>query len=236
MTTGTTSAKATSVEAVLDALRQHPDATAAELAECASIGRSTATRTLANLETQGQVTRQRGKAEAGGRTAPDRWALVPDAPDPAATEQQPVTEEPAAEPTDTSATAGQDENHAGQDAPPGSAATDTANAEVEATTTEAAEPASKEGSSPRLQPGALRALVHAWLAERPGQEFTPTRIGKELGRSAGAVGNALATMTDAGEVTQTSAKPRKYMLASKPSEAAEAQPDGTAEPETAKAS
>ena len=35
-------------------------------------------------------------------------------------------------------------------------------------------------------------------------------------------------MTDAGEVTKTSAKPRKYMLASQPSEAAEA--------ETAKAS
>jgi hypothetical protein len=59
----------------------------------------------------------------------------------------------------------------------------------------------------------LRALVHGWLAERPGQEFTPARIGKELGRSAGAVGNALATMTDQGEVIQTSSKPRRYALA-----------------------
>src|SRR6266511_2184489 len=175
----TTGAKATSVEAVLDALRQHPDATAAELAEHAGIGRSTATRTLVNLETKGQVTRQRGKAEAGGRTAPDRWALVPDThTDPDET-QQPATEKPAAEPT------------------------------------------SKDSSSQRLRPGELRALLHAWLAERPGQEFTPTKIGKELGRSAGAVGNALATMTDADQVTKTSAKPRKYMLAPQPGEAAD---------------
>jgi hypothetical protein len=69
------------------------------------------------------------------------------------------------------------------------------------------------GSGTRLRPGALRSLVHAWLAERPGQEFSPTRIGKELGRSAGAVGNALATMTDQGEVVQTSRKPRRYAIA-----------------------
>ncbi len=231
----TTGAKATSVEAVLDALRQHPDATAAELAEHAGIGRSTATRTLATLETQGRVTRRRGKAEAGGRKAPDRWVLVPDTTTGPDETEQPATEQPPTEKTDTSATAGQDEDHAGQDTPPSSAAADTASAETEAATTDATEPTSKD-SSPRLRPGELRALVHAWLAERAGHEFTPTKIGKELGRSAGAVGNALATMTDAGEVTQTSAKPRKYMLASKPSEAAEAQPDGTAEPETAKAS
>jgi DNA-binding MarR family transcriptional regulator len=231
----TTGAKATSVEAVLDALRQHPDATAAELAELGGIGRSTATRTLANLETQGRVTRQRGKAEAGGRTAPDRWALVPDTPkDPDETQQpateqpateQPTAEQPAAEQTDTSMSASQDQGHAGQDTPPSSA--DIASAETEETTTDAAEPTSKDNSQ-RLRPGELRALVHAWLAERPGQEFTPTKIGKELGRSAGAVGNALATMTDAGEVTKTSAKPRKYMLAPQPGEAAET--------ETAKAS
>jgi DNA-binding transcriptional ArsR family regulator len=199
--------QATSVEAVFDALRQHPDATAAELAEHAGIGRSTATRTLANLETKGQVTRQRGKVEAGSRTAPG-WALVPDTlTDAAETEQQPATEEP-----DTNVSASQDEDHAGQDAPPSSAAADTANAEAEATTTDAAEPASKGSSSQRLRPGALRTLVHAWLAERAGKEFTPTKIGKELGRSAGAVGNALATMTDAGEVTQTSAKPRMFCI------------------------
>ena len=228
----TTGAKAASVEAVLDILRQHPDATAAEVAEHAGIGRSTATRTLASLETKGRVTRRRGKAEAGGRTAPDRWALVPDtAAGPAETEQQPAAEEPGAERTDTSAAASQDEDHAGQDAPPaGGAAADTASSETEATTADTAGRPSKDSGRSRLRSGELRTLVHAWLAGRPGQEFTPTKIGKELGRSAGAVGNALATMTDAGEVTQTSSKPRKYTLATPPGEAADT--DG----ETAKAS
>jgi len=246
-TTGTTGAKGASVEAVLDALRQYPDATAAELAERAGIGRSTASRTLANLETQGRVARQRGKSEASGRTAPDRWTLAPDTPaDRAETEQPPMTEEePAAEPADTADPARQDDHdHGGQAAPPAIATTDPAKADADADATTATIDATQPGgedtqptgtdtsSNPRLRPGALRALVHDWLAARPGQEFTPTKIGKELGRSAGAVGNALATMTDAGEVTQTSTKPRTYTVSSQPGGAAETK----AATETAKAS
>ncbi len=228
-TTGTTGVKGTSVEVVLDALRHHPDATTAELAELAGIGRSTASRTLANLETEGRVTRRRGKSEAGGRTAPDRWTLVLDTlADRAETEQQPVIEEPAAEPADTTVTASEDEDHGGQAAPPASATTDTATAEATTATTDATQLTSEDISNPRLRPGALRALVHAWLADRPGQEFTPTKIGKELGRSAGAVGNALATMTDAGEVTQTSQKPRTYRINSNGDQPASGTTDVTA--------
>jgi hypothetical protein len=83
----------------------------------------------------------------------------------------------------------------------------------EAEATVKGSPEAAWSSGQRLRPGALRSLVHGWLAERPGQEFTPTRIGKKLGRSTGAVGNALATMTDQGEVVQTSRKPRRYALA-----------------------
>ena len=98
MTTGTTGTKASSLEGVLDALRHHPGATTAELAELAGIGRSTAARTLATLETQARATRHRGTAEAGGRTPPDRWTLVPDTTAGAVeTEQQPQPERPAAE-------------------------------------------------------------------------------------------------------------------------------------------
>jgi len=226
----TTGAKAASVEAVLDILRQHPDATAAEVAEHAGIGRSTASRTLANLETDGRVSRRRGKSEAGGRTAPDRWTLVFDTPaDRAEPEQPPVTEEEsAAEPADTTDPASQDEDHDGQAAPPASATTDTATAEATTAATGAIQPTSEDTGSPRLRPGALRALVHAWLADRPGQEFTPTKIGKELGRSAGAVGNALVTMTDAGEVTQTSHKPRTYRINSNGDQPASGTTEATA--------
>jgi predicted ArsR family transcriptional regulator len=76
-TDGPAGANTPSVEAILDALRQHPNATAAELAEAASIGRSTAGKALATLEAQGRATRQRG-TPGGGRATPDRWALATD--------------------------------------------------------------------------------------------------------------------------------------------------------------
>jgi len=45
----------------------------------------------------------------------------------------------------------------------------------------------------------LRNLVRDFLAAHPGHEFTPTVIGRELGRSSGAVGNALAKLVISGE-------------------------------------
>jgi MarR family len=212
-TTGSTRAKGPSVEAILGALRQHPDATAAELAETAGIGRSTAGKTLANLEAQGQVTRRHGKSE-GRKPTPDRWTLARNAHDAdAEPEQQPVAAagEPTAEPADTAQ--GSSQAPRVEAAPPATVTSTRVEAVPPvAGTPDADQPAGGTGGL-RLRPGALRALVHAWLAERPGQEFTPTRIGKELGRSAGAVGNALATMTDHGEVVQTSGRPRRYAIA-----------------------
>jgi hypothetical protein len=217
-TTGTTGAKTPSVEAILDALRQHPDATAAELAEAAGLGRSTASKTLANLEAKGRVSRQRGTSE-GGKAAPDRWTLVPDPlaghTNRAEPGLQAAAEVPVDEPADATETLGGAPS--GEAVPPVAGTPDTGQAEASVATTRSASDADQpaggaSGSGPRLRPGALRSLVHGWLAERPGQEFTPTRIGKELGHSAGAVGNALATMTDQGEVVQTSQKPRRYAL------------------------
>jgi MarR family len=215
-TTGTTGAKPPSVEALLDALRHHPEATAAELAEAAGIGRSTAGKTLASLEARGRVSRQRGTPE-GGKATPDRWTLTldprADHPDPAG--PQPAAEVHVDESADT--TQSPAEALSAEAEPPTVGLPDTGEAEATVDATpDATKPTGKDkdsGSGPRLRPGALRDLVHTWLAERPGQEFTPTRIGKELGRSAGAVGNALATMTDQGEVVQTSSKPRRYAIA-----------------------
>jgi hypothetical protein len=203
-TTGTIGAKSSSVEAILDALRSHPGGTAAELAKAAGIGRSTAGKTLATLESQGRVTRQRGTPE-GGKATPDRWALA----------SPPHSGHP-----DSGATSGVQ-----VDGPADASKTPARMPSAEAVPVASApdpgeDEATRKGSPPtapprgqRLRPGALRSLIHDWLAERPGQQFTPTRIGKELGRSAGAVGNALATMTDQGEVVQTSHKPRRYALA-----------------------
>jgi DNA-binding IclR family transcriptional regulator len=62
-------------QALLDALADRPGATAPELAKAAGIGRSTATKLLATLASQGRVLRQRG-----GRRAADHWD--PPHPDP----------------------------------------------------------------------------------------------------------------------------------------------------------
>ncbi len=237
--TGTAGAKRSAVAAILYALRQRPDATAAELAEFAGIGRSTADRVLASLEAEGRALRQRDTTHPGqAHRAAARWVLTIDGARTGTADQEqaetqavqadadsadavPAEQPPAPSSTpepDVAVLAAGDADHGVQDAgqAPG-AKTATAEAEPEAEPEAPpagqAKGADADASGPRLRPGALRDLVHAWLAERPGEEFTPTRIGKELGRSAGAVGNALVTLTEQGKTIQTSAKPRRYTLA-----------------------
>jgi hypothetical protein len=208
-----TKATSPSVEAVINALRQHDGATAAQLAEAAGIGRSTASKTLSSLEAEGRVTRQRDTSK-GGKPTPDRWTLTlaaADEVDHAAPEQpSAAVAEPAAELASTTASEGQ---QSGEESASPTPVPDIEGGTATGAATDAERPEGGRASGPRLRPGALRTLVHDWLAQRPGQEFTPTNIGKELGRSAGAVGNALASMTDQGEVIQTSQKPRRYAIA-----------------------
>lgn len=70
----------------------------------------------------------------------------------------------------------------------------------------------------RLGRGELRAAVAAYLAvpERSGQSYTPGQIARTLGRSAGAVTNALHRLTVDGAVTQTGDRPRRFALAHLP--------------------
>ena len=60
---------------LLDALAERPDASAAELADAAGIGRSTASKLLVTLAAQGRVLRRPGGHQGGGRT-PERWTLI----------------------------------------------------------------------------------------------------------------------------------------------------------------
>jgi hypothetical protein len=63
---------------------------------------------------------------------------------------------------------------------------------------------------PRLSPGELRRQVAAFLVTNPG-DHTPGDIARALvGRSSGAVGNALDTLAAGGAARLTSAKPRKF--------------------------
>lgn len=74
-------------------------------------------------------------------------------------------------------------------------------------------PAGDRGGEGRLGRGQLSALVAEHLAAEPTAEFTPSRLGGLLGRSAGAIGNALSRMVDEGLAVQTSASPRRYRYA-----------------------
>jgi nitric oxide reductase NorQ protein len=61
----------------------------------------------------------------------------------------------------------------------------------------------------RLGNGQLRRQVAEWLSARPGPH-TVGEIAKDLGRSAGAVGNALTTLADRAEAARLTGKPLRY--------------------------
>jgi len=67
-------------------------------------------------------------------------------------------------------------------------------------------PAAPKGRSGN---GQLRRQVAEWLAARPGPH-TVGEIAKDLGRSAGAVGNALTTLADRAEAARIAGKPLRY--------------------------
>ena len=68
---------------------------------------------------------------------------------------------------------------------------------------------SRPGPKGRLGNGQLRRQVAEWLAARPGPH-TVGEIAKDLGRSAGAVGNALTTLADRAEAARLAGKPLRY--------------------------
>jgi MoxR-like ATPase len=87
----------------------------------------------------------------------------------------------------------------------------------------------------RLGNGQLRRQVAEWLAARPGPH-TVGEIAKDLGRSAGAVGNALATLADRAEAARLAGKPLRYEANSATAAAAAAiTPKAPAPPKTAPA-
>jgi len=77
----------------------------------------------------------------------------------------------------------------------------------------AAEGPGSEAPAGRLGRGALGALVRDYLAARPADAFGPAGLGKALGRSQGAVSNALSAMAERGEVVLVADKPRRYRIA-----------------------
>jgi nitric oxide reductase NorQ protein len=77
-------------------------------------------------------------------------------------------------------------------------------------------PAAPGAPAPRLSPagrlgqGELRRQVAAHLAASHAAAFTPVAVAKALNRSAGATGNALATLAARGEAERIPGKPARY--------------------------
>jgi hypothetical protein len=69
--------------------------------------------------------------------------------------------------------------------------------------------AARRGPTP---PGELHGLVAAYLAAYPAEDFGPHAIGRVLGRSTGAVANALDRLTALGQAQLTSEAPRRYAM------------------------
>jgi DNA-binding transcriptional LysR family regulator len=55
--------------------------------------------------------------------------------------------------------------------------------------------------------------VRDCLAAHPDEDFGPTQVGKALGRSQGAVSNALSRLEAAGQARLVSITPRRYRIA-----------------------
>ncbi|MEU3767937.1 hypothetical protein AB0E55_23040 [Amycolatopsis keratiniphila] len=64
----------------------------------------------------------------------------------------------------------------------------------------------------RLPKGGLRALVEEYLTEHQGESFGPAKIGKDLGRSGGAVNNALEKLVADGYARKTCEAPKRFAI------------------------
>jgi biotin operon repressor len=207
------------------ALHANPNSTTADLSTHAGIGKSTAGKILAHWATDGSVTRTPGIAE-GGRRAADLWSINDTGHATSATTAAATSTEHSAETTDpdpiptgtTPSVIGQVNDSQSPDDPP-----QDANRATTGLNAGGSDAASKGGGPPlkvrRLPPGGLRGLVEDWLRDHPGEQFSPNAIGKELGRSSGAVHNALEKLVVDGYAIKASEKPKRYTLAPREKEA-----------------
>ena len=182
-------------EAVAEVLAAHPEAaTAAELATAAGVGQSTATKALAALEAEGRARRLPGGRGQDGRRRPDRWS--PPEPPAAAVDPEPSPDpEPRPDP----------EPAPDPEPPPEKVPA--------AAGRKAGRRPGDECMGARLGRGELAGLVLDYMADRPSETVGPASVAKGLGRSAGAVSNALGRLAEAGTVRLVGESPRRYRLA-----------------------
>ena len=204
----------TTADKVLDAVREHPGATSAEFAAAAGLGRSTAAKTLTALAKDGRVTRTPGIRD-GGTRAPDQWHPVPADDDqiPAERPIQPGEQNPDRPPGRHTPAAKKRDKKVGR----ATSATINTGAKVHKTgaaPSDGPEPGddaeAAAGGKQRLKAGALRGQVEQYLNDHPEDHYTPTQLGHLLGRSSGAIANALEKLVADNYAILMTPKPRTY--------------------------
>ncbi|MFZ3475276.1 hypothetical protein ACODT3_42780 [Streptomyces sp. 4.24] len=193
----------------LAALSENRGATAKEVAEYAGIGGSTAGKALTALEGHGLAHRELGERDGARKTA-DRWYHGPAATNAEAeAEAEPEVEVEDAPAQDAPAEEAPAEAETPTDAP---APAETA-PEPEEPPTAPKAPAKAAAPTKRLARGGLRQMVFEHLEAHPTKAFTAPALSKALGRSAGAVANALVKLKDHGQADLVGESPRQYQLA-----------------------
>ncbi|MER6253657.1 hypothetical protein ABT224_20105 [Streptomyces sp. NPDC001584] len=198
--TQATPALTSAQQKALGALSKNRGATAKEVAEYAGIGGSTAGKALTALEGHGLAHRELGERNGARKTA-DRWYKGPAA---TSAETEPEAEVATAEEAPPA------EAETPADAPaPAEAAT-----EPEEPPAAPTAPAKAPAPAPakRLARGGLRQMVYEHLEAHPTKAFTAPALSKALGRSAGAVANALVKLKDHGQADLVGESPRQYRL------------------------
>lgn len=216
----TTPASTNTESKLWSALVAHPASTTAQLASHAGIGSSTAGKALARWLSGGHVTRTHGAVDddgSGKRRSAGTWTITEPTAEPAVTAADATN--PDTDATDNSGTRTDAATVTADDTPatttpttapgqcsPNARAGKTANGR-------AGKPRHNTNGAPKLGSGELRGQVEDHLREHPAAEFSPVEIGNKLGRSSGAVSNALEKLTEAGVAGRTSDNPKRYQLA-----------------------
>ncbi|WP_439381553.1 hypothetical protein [Amycolatopsis lexingtonensis] len=181
-------------------LAANPGATAATLASAAGVGRSTATKILSRWAADGLVARTAGKDQS----VPVTWTLSDEQNDDAA-EVALTTDDLTTGDQEAEAPVGDvDEQDAVSSSVP--------DREVSSVPGQAMSgvPTPEAPKKERLPKGGLYALVKEFLQAHPGDEFGPAKIGTELGRSSGAVNNALERLVINGLAAKTCEAPKRF--------------------------